>query len=729
MGIVRLMSIAVLLLCSRPALALDYTYDPLNRLTSVTYDSGATVAYSYDAAGNMLSRTFVTPPDPSAPSVPVGLSASGVSATQVNLSWTAATNNVGVTAYKVYRAGVLITTTGNVVGYSDTGLTASTTYSYTVAACDAAANCSVQSAAALTSTLGATDTTAPSVPGGLSATATSASQINLAWTASTDAVGVTAYKVYRGGTLLATLGNVTSYSNTGLTASTSYSYTVAACDAAANCSAQSGAVSATTLAAPTSGSVVAWGFNGQGQTTIPAGLSGVTAIAAGWAHTVALKNDGTVVAWGDNSYGQRTIPAGLSEVTAIAAGVYYTVALKNDGTVLAWGDNSVGQTTIPAGLSGVTAIAAGHSHTVALKNDGTVVAWGTNGSSQTTIPAGLSGVTAIAAGAAHTVALKNDGTLVAWGSNGYGQTTIPAGLSGVTAIAAGYQHTVALKNDGTVLAWGWNNYGQTTIPAGLSGVTAIAAGYQHTVALKNDGTVLAWGDNSVGQTTIPAGLSGVTAIAAGGWHTVALVGTIIDTTPPVLVVGWNLLGNSVNAALDVANAFSDTNKVATVWKWLAATSKWAFYTPALADGGAAYAASKGYNFLTTINVGEGFWVNAKAVFTAQLPTGVSIVSSHFADQPTPPNRLPAGWSLIATGDNKTPSDFNKSLGVTPPAQGVIPVNITTLWAWDSAAAKWYFYAPSLDSAGTLETYISGKNYLDFGVKTLTPTTGFWVNKP
>ena len=73
---------------------------------------------------------------------------------------------------------------------------------------------------------------------------------------------------------------------------------------------------------------------------------------------MALKSDGTVVAWGGNSSGQTTIPAGLSGVTAIAGGNYHTVALKSNGTVVAWGGNSSGQTTIPAGLSAVTAKAA-----------------------------------------------------------------------------------------------------------------------------------------------------------------------------------------------------------------------------------------------------------------------------------------------------------------------------------------------------------------------------------
>ncbi|RFC35542.1 MAG: Matrixin [Candidatus Nitrotoga sp. SPKER] len=78
------------------------------------------------------------------PTLPTGLTATPVSSTQINLSWTASTDNVGVASYKVYRGGSLV---GNptTTSYNDTGLTASTSYSYTVAACDAANNCSAQS--------------------------------------------------------------------------------------------------------------------------------------------------------------------------------------------------------------------------------------------------------------------------------------------------------------------------------------------------------------------------------------------------------------------------------------------------------------------------------------------------------------------------------------------------------------------------------------------------------
>ena len=93
----------------------------------------------------------------------------------------------------------------------------------------------------------------------------------------------------------------------------------------------------------------------------------------GYNHVVALRGDGTVVAMGyDNYNSQLIVPAGLSGVKAIAAGNNFSVALKTDGTVVAWG----GIGTVPVGLSGVKAIAAGNAHIVALKEDGTVVAWG-----------------------------------------------------------------------------------------------------------------------------------------------------------------------------------------------------------------------------------------------------------------------------------------------------------------------------------------------------------------
>jgi chitodextrinase len=100
-----------------------------------------------------------------------------------------------------------------------------------------------------------TDTTAPTVPTNLSATGTTQTQTTLSWSASTDAVGVSGYRVFRNGTQIATSAT-TSYTATALTASTTYSFTVSAYDAAGNVSTQSTAVSVTTASntntAPTS---------------------------------------------------------------------------------------------------------------------------------------------------------------------------------------------------------------------------------------------------------------------------------------------------------------------------------------------------------------------------------------------------------------------------------------------------------------------------------------------
>ena len=211
---------------------------------------------SKDAAGNMATSanfTFTTPAaaDTTAPTTPSNLTASAVSSSQINLSWGASSDNVGVAGYRIYRAGSLIATVGNVTSYSNTGLFASTSYSYQVTAIDAAGNASLMSNSASATTSAAADTTVPSTPGNLTATAISASQINLGWVASTDNVGVTGYRIYRGGVLLATVGGtVVSYSNTGLSASTAYSYQVTAIDAAGNASLMSNSASATTQAAP-----------------------------------------------------------------------------------------------------------------------------------------------------------------------------------------------------------------------------------------------------------------------------------------------------------------------------------------------------------------------------------------------------------------------------------------------------------------------------------------------
>ena len=183
-------------------------------------------------------------PDTQAPTAPTNLAASGTTATTTNLTWTASTDNVGVTGYDVYQGATFLTTVAT-TSYAVTGLTASTAYTFSVKARDAAGNVSASSNVVNVTTL-TPDTQAPTAPTNLTASGTTSTTTNLTWTASTDNVGVTGYDVYQGATLKATVAT-TSYAVTGLTPSTAYTFSVQAKDAAGNVSASSNIVNVTTL--------------------------------------------------------------------------------------------------------------------------------------------------------------------------------------------------------------------------------------------------------------------------------------------------------------------------------------------------------------------------------------------------------------------------------------------------------------------------------------------------
>ena len=242
----------------RDSVQVGTTTAPTTTFADTGLTAGTTYTYTVaavDAAGNVspvsaTATATTTAPDTTPPSQPTGLTAIAASGSVINLSWIGSTDNVGVTGYRVLRDSVQVgTTTAPTTTFADTGLTAGTTYTYTVAAVDAAGNVSPVSAAA-TATTTAPDTTPPSQPTGLTATAASGSQINLSWTASTDNVAVTGYRVFRNSTLVAT-STTTTFSDSGLTAATTYTYTVAAVDAAGNVSPVSTAATATTSAVVT----------------------------------------------------------------------------------------------------------------------------------------------------------------------------------------------------------------------------------------------------------------------------------------------------------------------------------------------------------------------------------------------------------------------------------------------------------------------------------------------
>lgn len=325
------------------------------------------------------------------------------------------------------------------------------------------------------------------------------------------------------------------------------------------------------------GTVVAWGDNSKGQSTVPTGLNDVIAIAAGDQHSLALKSDGTVIGWGSNENGQIDIPAVLAtgKVVAIAAGRAHSVAVTNNGKVVVWGDNThnlqtipngistynvkkittnanhilavsqydskftdsifawgehtAGTLAVPASITDVTAIQSGNLHSLALNVLGEIEAWGDNSKGQLNLPIEVAsgGVIAIAAGGDYSLALKSDGTIAGWGENDSAGTDVPMGITGVRAIAVGDNHALALTSDGTVVAWGDNSVGQLNVPASIKTPIRsiqLAAGDNHALALKSNGTLIGWGNNDYGQSTIPAELAsgGVKAIAAGGQYSMAL---------------------------------------------------------------------------------------------------------------------------------------------------------------------------------------------------------------
>lgn len=221
------------------------TYQAANMTGSaitVTFSNGVTLAVP---ARSVASSSATAPSDTTAPSVPTNVAASGTTSTSTTLTWSASTDNVGVTGYEVLRNGTVVGTASG-TSYAASGLAASTTYSFTVRALDAAGNRSASSGAvSVTTSSGAVDTTAPSAPTGLAASGTTSSATTLAWAASTDNVGVTGYEVLRNGAVVGSTSART-YSATGLAASTAYTFTVRAYDAAGNRSGASNAVTVTT---------------------------------------------------------------------------------------------------------------------------------------------------------------------------------------------------------------------------------------------------------------------------------------------------------------------------------------------------------------------------------------------------------------------------------------------------------------------------------------------------
>ncbi len=191
-----------------------------------------------------LTAVLVGPPDNEAPTPPRNLQFVSSTHNSVSLKWEAATDNVGVVGYDIYQHGQLVTSVGNVLEGTATGLRADTDYDWTVFAKDRAGNVSQASNNVAGRTQPAPpDGQAPTTPGNLRSTGTTATSVAIAWNASTDNVAVTGYEIHFDGALKQTAdGSATSANVAGLTTGQEYKVKVRAKDAAGNLSAFSGEI-------------------------------------------------------------------------------------------------------------------------------------------------------------------------------------------------------------------------------------------------------------------------------------------------------------------------------------------------------------------------------------------------------------------------------------------------------------------------------------------------------
>ncbi|MGW5350716.1 discoidin domain-containing protein [Streptomyces sp. NPDC004031] len=239
-----------------------YTFDPSSGNTvTITFNTATTRYVRLNITGNtgwpagQISEFEVYGPatgDTQAPSAPSGLAYTQPASGQVKLTWNAATDDTGVTAYDVYANGQLRTSVaGNVLTYTDSQPDTATV-AYYVKARDAAGN---QSAASNTVTRTGTsgDTQAPSAPTGLAYTQPASGQIKLTWNAASDNTAVTGYEVFAGGSKIATTGGSTLTYTDSQPDTATVTYFVRAIDAAGNESGNSNTVTRTGTTPPTGG--------------------------------------------------------------------------------------------------------------------------------------------------------------------------------------------------------------------------------------------------------------------------------------------------------------------------------------------------------------------------------------------------------------------------------------------------------------------------------------------
>ncbi|MSU61700.1 MAG: hypothetical protein EXS31_04760 [Pedosphaera sp.] len=201
----------------------------------------------------LVQYTRAAAVDNTPPTIPTGLGTTVLNCGEVSLKWTASTDEGGsaVRGYRIFRSGSYVTeVSAAVTSFTDTGLSPTATYSYTVSATDTAGNESLPSIAVPATTTACSDTTPPSVPTDLLATTLDCSSVSLRWNASVDVggSGIRGYRILRNGVYVTEVdASHTAFLDTGLSPNRACVYRISAKDRSGNESSASQPGEATTL--------------------------------------------------------------------------------------------------------------------------------------------------------------------------------------------------------------------------------------------------------------------------------------------------------------------------------------------------------------------------------------------------------------------------------------------------------------------------------------------------
>lgn len=499
----------------------SYSNTGLNAATTYYYVVRAVNSGGSSANSNQASATTSATP----PAAPTGLSATAISSSQINLSWADNANNE--TSYIVSRATtsggpytVIATLAANATSYNNTGLAANTTYFYVVKASNAAGDSANSNQATATTQ----QIPPPAAPSALTATTVSQTQINLSWSdnSSNEANFIVARSTTSGGpyTDIATLGaNVSSYSNTGLNANTTYYYAVRAVNAGGT-SANSNQAGATTLPTPP---------------TAPSGLIATTAsqtqIDLTWADNSGNET-GFVLARSSTSGGPFTDIASLSaNVTAYndsgltANTTYYYVVRANNAGGSSANSPEASATTLPnapAAPSGLTATAVSASQVD--------LSWADNSGNESNFVVARS----TTSGGPYT-----DIATLAANSTSYSNTGLSTGVT--------YHYVVRASNAGGVSA-NSNQASATTSSTPAAPIDLSA------VAVRPTRIDLSWTDNSgnetgfvVSRSTTPGGPYATVTTVGANVTSYSNTGLTASTTYYYVVKASNAVGSSANS--------------------------------------------------------------------------------------------------------------------------------------------------------------------------------------